>query len=90
MNPGPLRPWVAGGALKWLPREDLELDQTTTAVSQCSRNAVSACIAPADDDYVFVIRGDEIGGVAVVQQSFCIRTQEVHREVNAGQVSILD
>ena len=89
MNPGPLRPGVAGGALKWLTREYLELDQTTTAVSQRSRNAVRACIAAADDDYVFVFRGDEIRGFAI-QQAFCIRTQEIHREVNAGQGSILD
>ena len=89
MDLGPLRPWVVSGSCRRRLRKDFKLDQTAAAVSQRSGDAVSAGVAASDYDHVFIFRGDEVRCRAI-QYAFSICTQEIHREVNAWQVSILN
>ena len=85
---GPLRPGVVRGARLGRPGQDLELGDALRALADGRADAVGAGVAAADDDHVLAGGGDGRGRPA--EQRLGAGDQEVHGEMDAGQVAALD
>src|ERR1035437_8506843 len=85
---GPLRPRVVVGAGLGRPGQDLELRDALRALADGRADAVGAGVAAADDDDVLAGGGDGRGRPA--EQRLGAGDEEVHGEVDAGQIPTLD
>mmetsp|Transcript_42063 Transcript_42063/g.104709 ORF Transcript_42063/g.104709 Transcript_42063/m.104709 type:complete len:271 (+) Transcript_42063:597-1409(+) len=65
----PSWPWVGGRALVWWLRKKLEVGEGLTPMSKAGSNAVSACVAAADDYHVLALRVDEAAIVLGFEQA---------------------
>ena len=72
-------------------RHDLELGHRHRALPERSADAVRAGVAAADHDHMLAA-GENLGGVAerLAADAAVLLRQEIHREVDAGEVAAGD
>src|SRR5207249_661416 len=83
----PLGPGIISSALQRRTREDFQLDEAFAAVAHRGADAVGASVAAADDHDVLALGGNEIAVLVAVQQAAGVGGEELHREMNAFEVS---
>ena len=82
-----LGPGVSGGALEGWLREKLEVDDAAAAVADGSSDAVGTRVTATDDDHFLPLGGDVFAVFQVaVQQALRVCMQELHGEVDPGQL----
>ena len=90
VNLRPLRPRIVGRPFHRRFGHNLELHEAAAAVAHRRADAIGAGVAAANDDHVFSLGGEGMAVfMAAVQQTLGVAVQEVHREMDALEMTAL-
>ncbi len=87
---GPLGPGVVGGAGFGGLGHDFQLGDAGAAVADGGAHAVGARVAAADDHDILARSGDVVFAGGAIQHGLGVRSEELHREVDALEVAPFD